>query len=73
MQQLLGALLLALRLALQLSPTTGARLPRQANDGITLAVSPICGPLSGNVSDVNAGIDLATFKTIVAFGVSSSP
>ena len=73
MQHLLGALLLSLQLALQLSATVGARLPRQANDGITLAVSPICGPLSGNVSDVNAGIDLATFKTIVAFGVSSSP
>lgn len=40
------------------------------NDGIHLAVRPICGPLSGNMSDVNAGVDLDAIKTIVAFGVS---
>ena len=72
MQHLLGALLLSLQLVLQLSATVGARLPRQANDGITLAVSRIRGPLSGNVSDVNAGIDLAGYRTIVAFGVRFS-
>ncbi|KAH9846716.1 hypothetical protein C2E23DRAFT_872225 [Lenzites betulinus] len=45
-------------------------LRQDPNNGIHLAVSPICGPLSGNVSDVNAGIDLGNIKTIVAFGDS---
>ncbi|OJT04615.1 hypothetical protein TRAPUB_4680 [Trametes pubescens] len=45
-------------------------LRQDRNNGIHLAVSPVCGPLSGNVSDVNAGIDLKTIKTIVAFGDS---
>jgi hypothetical protein len=40
------------------------------NDGIHLAVRPKCGPLSGNMSDVNAGVDLDAIKTIVSFGVS---
>ncbi|KAI0771289.1 hypothetical protein BD413DRAFT_476245 [Trametes elegans] len=40
------------------------------NNGIHLAVAPVCGPLSGNVSDVNAGITLEKIKTIVAFGDS---
>jgi hypothetical protein len=40
------------------------------NDGIHLAVRPICGPLSGNVTDVNAGVNLHGIKTIVSFGVS---
>lgn len=40
------------------------------NDGIHLVVSPRCGPLSGTVSDFNAGINLPQFKTIVAFGDS---
>ncbi|PIL28541.1 hypothetical protein GSI_08582 [Ganoderma sinense ZZ0214-1] len=46
--------------------------PPQADDnnGIHLAVSPACGPLSGAVSDVNAGVDLKRIKTIVAFGDS---
>ena len=49
---------------------TSSALTRQdPNNGIHLAVSPICGPLSGNTSDVNAGIDLSCIKTIVAFGV----
>ena len=39
------------------------------NNGIHLAVAPACGSLSGNTSDVNAGIDLNRVKTIVAFGV----
>ena len=48
------------------------RVPRQdGNDGIHLAVSPICGPFSGNTSDANAGVDLKSIKTIVAFGVST--
>lgn len=51
-------------------PSLAAR--QDGNNGIHLAVSPICGPLSGNVSDVNAGIDLSKIKTIVAFGVSPS-
>jgi hypothetical protein len=40
------------------------------NDVIRLAVRPQCGRLSGSVSDVNAGVDLSTIKTIVSFGVS---
>ncbi|KAG1730530.1 carbohydrate esterase family 16 protein [Suillus paluster] len=40
------------------------------NDGIHLAVSPKCGPLSGTASDFNAGLNLAEFKTIVSFGDS---
>ncbi|TBU25767.1 hypothetical protein BD311DRAFT_763818 [Dichomitus squalens] len=40
------------------------------NDGIHLAISPNCGPLSGNAVDVNAGVDLKRIKTIVAFGDS---
>ena len=47
------------------------RLSRQdRNNGIHLAVSPVCGPLSGDSTDANAGIDLGSVKTIVAFGVS---
>ena len=75
-----------LALALSLVPAYGVRVPglgmhvlsspanvaRQDNDGIHLAVSPVCGPLSGNTSDVNTGIHLPLIKTIVAFGVSSS-
>ena len=73
-----------LALALPLAPAYGLNLPRpgarilsppsnvarQDNDGIHLAVSPICGPLSGNTSDVNSGIHIPLIKTIVAFGVS---
>ncbi|KAI0752416.1 hypothetical protein C8Q80DRAFT_1097312 [Daedaleopsis nitida] len=40
------------------------------NSGIHLAVSPHCGPLSGKVADVNAGVSLKKIKTIVAFGDS---
>ena len=40
------------------------------NDGIHLAVTPKCGPLSGSTADVNAGLDLGQVKTIVSFGVS---
>ncbi|KIJ14047.1 carbohydrate esterase family 16 protein [Paxillus involutus ATCC 200175] len=37
---------------------------------VHLAVHPNCGPLWGNVSDVNAGLDLNQIKTIVSFGDS---
>ena len=51
-------------------PPYGSSFARQdGNNGIHLAVSPVCGPLSGNVSDVNAGVRLSRIKTIVAFGV----
>ena len=51
-------------------PPYGSSFARQdGNNGIHLAVSPVCGPLSGNVSDVNAGVHLSRIKTIVAFGV----
>ena len=42
----------------------------ERNDGIHLAVHPQCGSLGGNFTDVNAGIDLWSIKTIVSFGVS---
>ena len=46
-------------------------IPRdERNDGIHLAVHPQCGSLGGNWTDVNAGIDLWSMKTIVSFGVS---
>jgi len=41
------------------------------NDGIHLAIGPACGNLTGNASDINAGIPaLYNFRTIVAFGDS---
>jgi hypothetical protein len=53
----------------------GSHLPPSGpnyNDGIHLAVLPNCGSYDGNASDVNHGLpDLTTFKTIVAFGVST--
>jgi hypothetical protein len=42
------------------------------NNGVHLAVSPQCGVLVGNTSDVNAGLNLLKYKTIVSFGVSGS-
>jgi hypothetical protein len=43
------------------------------NDGIHLAITPSCGNLEGNATDINAGIPpLESFKTIVAFGVSTN-
>ena len=61
-------------LALALLPLSARaaqlHLGRQdGNNGIHLAVSPICASFSGNSSDGNAGVDLKTIKTIVAFGV----
>ena len=53
--------------------TVALIIPRQdngTNDGIHLAVKPKCGPLWGNTSDVNAGLDLGRYETIVSFGVS---
>ncbi|KIJ64846.1 carbohydrate esterase family 16 protein [Hydnomerulius pinastri MD-312] len=49
-----------------------AVFPRQGSNEtvVHLAVHPQCGPLWGNVSDVNAGLDLAQIKTIVSFGDS---
>lgn len=47
-------------------------VPRQnpnRNDGIHLAVGPNCGPLFGPAMDVNAGLDLTKYRTIVSFGV----
>ncbi|KAF9468024.1 hypothetical protein BDZ94DRAFT_1246970 [Collybia nuda] len=43
----------------------------QRNSGITLAVGPKCGTLSGAPLDVNAGLlPLAQYRTLVAFGDS---
>lgn len=62
--QILYLSALFLRAAVPLSTVT----VRQ-NDGIHLAVAPVCGTLDGNVTDVNAGLVLTAYKTIVAFGV----
>ncbi len=43
--------------------------PQDRKSAIHLAVSPICGSLSGTTADVNAGVDPKRVKTIVAFGV----
>ena len=53
----------------RLRPYRSSFARQDGNNGIHLAVSPVCGPLSGNVSDVNAGVQLSRIKTIVAFGV----
>lgn len=37
---------------------------------VHLAVHPRCGPLYGNFSDVNAGLDMTKYTTIVSFGDS---
>ena len=60
--------------AVHATPRTNTRhlAHQDTNNGIHLAVSPACGPLSGHTADVNAGIDLKRVKTIVAFGVSTS-
>lgn len=43
----------------------------QRNDGVTLAVGPKCGSLTGTPLDVNAGLlPIVQYKTIVAFGDS---
>jgi hypothetical protein len=48
--------------------TSAAILPRASS--VRLAVSPNCGPLSGNPASINAGLkDLNSFDTIIAFGV----
>ncbi|KAF8427625.1 carbohydrate esterase family 16 protein [Boletus edulis BED1] len=44
--------------------------PGSNETDVHLAVHPRCGPLWGNVSDMNAGVDLAPIKTIVSFGDS---
>ncbi|KAL4067472.1 carbohydrate esterase family 16 protein [Scleroderma yunnanense] len=37
---------------------------------VHLAIQPHCGPLSGNFFDVNAGLDMTKYRTIVSFGDS---
>lgn len=55
-----------------LSYTAGIR--RADNDGISLAISPVCGKLNltaTSVTNVNAGLlPLSSYKTIVTFGDS---
>lgn len=47
--------------------------PQGSNEtDVHLAVHPHCGFLWGNVSDVNAGLDLTKINTIVSFGVCAS-
>jgi hypothetical protein len=58
--------------ALLLVARAAVHTPIQAdrNDGIHLPISPECGPLGGNYTNVNAGIDIHRMQTIVVFGVS---
>ncbi|KAG9310066.1 carbohydrate esterase family 16 protein [Chiua virens] len=44
--------------------------PGSHDKDVRLAVHPQCGSLSGDVSDVNAGLDLTNIKAIVSFGDS---
>ncbi|EGN93505.1 carbohydrate esterase family 16 protein [Serpula lacrymans var. lacrymans S7.3] len=54
-----------------LTHAQAAIISRQVyNDGIHLAVGPQCGPLGGTTADVNAGLNLGQYKTIVSFGDS---
>ncbi|KAI0767786.1 hypothetical protein C8Q74DRAFT_980891 [Fomes fomentarius] len=54
--------------ALRLSQEVFSLARQDRNNGIHLAVSPICGSLSGSTADVNAGVALKRIKpTIVAF------
>ena len=65
-----AALLLSVSLAIWLWYLwQGMHIFGGKNNNIRLAVSPRCGPLSGPVADVNAGLDIKSFNTIVAFGV----
>ena len=56
-----------LTLATSVSATTRSR--RGYNDGIHLAVGPQCGSLPGAAADMNAGLNINQYKTIVSFGV----
>ncbi|KAH0831387.1 hypothetical protein J3R83DRAFT_14050 [Lanmaoa asiatica] len=57
-----------LTLATSVSATLRSR--QGNNDGIHLAVGPQCGPFPGTVADMNAGLNLSQYKTIVSFGDS---
>ncbi|KAJ7074038.1 carbohydrate esterase family 16 protein [Mycena amicta] len=43
---------------------------RQTNDGVHLAITPVCGKLGGTFANTNAGVVTAGIKTLVAFGDS---
>ncbi|KAJ7760159.1 carbohydrate esterase family 16 protein, partial [Mycena olivaceomarginata] len=43
---------------------------RQTNDGVHLAITPVCGKLGGTPINVNAGVVTTGIKTLVAFGDS---
>ncbi|KAJ7444342.1 carbohydrate esterase family 16 protein [Mycena latifolia] len=42
----------------------------QTNDGVHLAITPVCGKLGGTFANANAGVVTAGIKTLVAFGDS---
>ncbi|KAJ7716803.1 carbohydrate esterase family 16 protein [Mycena olivaceomarginata] len=41
---------------------------RQTNDGVHLAITPVCGKLGGTFANTNAGVPTTGIKTLVAFG-----
>ncbi|KAJ7861411.1 carbohydrate esterase family 16 protein, partial [Mycena olivaceomarginata] len=43
---------------------------RQTNDGVHLAITPVCGKLGGTFANANAGVPTTGIKTLVAFGDS---
>ncbi|KAJ6606143.1 hypothetical protein DFH09DRAFT_1353353 [Mycena vulgaris] len=55
---------------LSMSVVSAVRVPRQTNDGVHLAITPTCGQLGGNFTNVNSGIVTTGITTLVAFGDS---
>ncbi|KAJ7803613.1 carbohydrate esterase family 16 protein [Mycena olivaceomarginata] len=43
---------------------------RQTNDGVHLAITPVCGKLGGTFANANAGVPTTGIKMLVAFGDS---
>jgi hypothetical protein len=57
-----------------LSVVSAVHLPveRQTNDGVHLAITPVCGKLGGTFANANAGVVTTGIKTLVAFGARST-
>jgi len=68
---LLATAFLLLRLSAAQTPVSNFPILVNSTSALTLAVQPACGPLdSVNFTELNAGINLNAFKTIVTFGDS---
>jgi hypothetical protein len=62
-------MLSSLVFALAATSATSAIVVQRGTLDVHLAVSPKCGTLSGSPADVNAGLRLSTYNTVVSFGV----